>query len=74
MFVTSFHVKMNKFASFYVIFAFWGIDFEDFCVNLQSQSENKYDGCGDQEVVWRRSAPFALIKSIIIDYGREYEY
>ena len=35
MFSASFHVKMNKIASFYVIFAFWGIDFEDFCVNLQ---------------------------------------
>lgn len=38
MFSVSFHVKMNKFASFYVIFAFSGIEFEEFYVNLPSQS------------------------------------
>lgn len=41
MFSASFHIKMNKFASFYVIFAFLDIDFEVFCLNLQSQSERK---------------------------------
>ena len=35
MFSASFHVKMNKIASFYVIFAFSGIEFEVFCVYLQ---------------------------------------
>ena len=39
MFSASFYVKMNKFASFYVIFAFWSIELEDFYVNLPSQSE-----------------------------------
>jgi len=31
---------VNKFASFYVIFAFSGIEFEDFCVYLQRSSEH----------------------------------
>ena len=44
MFSASFHVKMNKIASFYVIFAFSSIEFEEFYVNLPSQSErNAYD-------------------------------
>jgi hypothetical protein len=30
--------KVNKFASFYVIFAFWGIEFEVFCVYLHLHS------------------------------------
>ena len=41
MFSASFHVKMNKIASFYVILAFLSIEFEVFCLNLQSQSERK---------------------------------
>lgn len=35
MFSASFHVKMNKIASFYVIFALRGIEIKDFCVILQ---------------------------------------
>jgi hypothetical protein len=41
MFSASFHVKMNKLASIYVILAFLSIEFEDYYLILQSHSERK---------------------------------
>ena len=38
MFSASFHVKMNKIASFYVIFAFLSIEFEDYYLILEEKA------------------------------------